>query len=176
VLGVGEMARHKAPVRAAARQGAARGVSHRRRRLLRGRPRGRHRGRQVGELLEVLLAERLDLPRPAIGQAQAHDGEVFGVLAARDQPGLLGAIDKPHRAVVAQHEVAGHVADGRPAWVVVAAYREQQLVLGGGQAGGLGVLLAPAQEAAQAGAQLQQAPVVLVGGRRCAHALQHLFR
>ena len=134
--------------------------------VLEGVPQRVHRRREVRELLEVLLAERLELPGALIGEAQAHDAEVVGVLAARDQPGLLGAVDEPDRAVVAQHEVAGDVADRRPARVAVAADGEQQLVLGGREARGLGVLLAPAQEAAQTGAQLQQPSVVLVGGRR----------
>ena len=52
-----------------------------------GVPQGVHRGCEVRELLEVLLAERFELPRALVGEAQAYDAEVVGVLAARDQPG-----------------------------------------------------------------------------------------
>ena len=154
--------------RAAARRvggGVGRPVEGAVARVLEGVPQGVHGRREVGQLVEVLLAERLELARALLGEAQAHDAEVVVVLAARDQPGLLGAIDEPDRAVMAQHEVAGDVADGRSARVVMTADGEQQLVLGRGEARGLGVLLAPAQEPAQTGAQLEEPPVVLVGGR-----------
>ena len=123
---------------------------------LEGVPQSVHRRCEVRELLEVLLAERLQLLGTPIGEAQSHDAEVVGVLAARDQPGLLGAVDEPHRAVG---------ADRRPPRIAVPANGEQQLVLGGREARGLGVLLTPAQEAAQTAAQFQEASVVLVGGR-----------
>ena len=71
------------------------------------------------------------------------------ILAARDQSSLLGAIDQSDRTVVTQDEVAGDIADGRSARVAVTADGEQQLVLGGREACGLGVLLAPAQEPPQ---------------------------
>jgi hypothetical protein len=134
--------------------------------VLEGAPQRVHRRREVRQLLEVLLAERFELACAAIGETQAHDAEVVGVRAARDQSGLLGAVDEPHRAVGAQHEVPGDIADRWSVLIAVTADREQELVLGGRQAGGLGVLLAPAQEPAQAGAELEQPSVVIVGGRR----------
>jgi hypothetical protein len=134
-------------------------------RVLEGVPQGMHGRREVGQLVEVLLAEGLELACALVGEAQAHDAEVVVILAARDQSSLLGAIDEADRTVVAQDEVAGDIPDGRSARVAVTADGEQQLVLGRCEACGLSVLLAPAQEPAQTGAQLEQAPVVLVGGR-----------
>jgi hypothetical protein len=112
-------------------------------RVLEGVPQGMHGRREVGQLVEVLLAEGLELTRAVVGEAKAHDAEVVVILAARDQSCLLGAIDEADRAVVAQHEIAGDVPDGRSARVVVTADGQQQLVLGGCEARGLGVLLAP---------------------------------
>ncbi len=48
------------------------------------------------------------------GQAQADDPAVARVLLPLHQPGLLGPVDQPHGAVVAQQQVAGDVADGGP--------------------------------------------------------------
>ena len=50
--------------------------------LLEGLPEGLHCGGQVGELFEVQFAERLELARALVGEPQAHDAEVVGVLAA----------------------------------------------------------------------------------------------
>ena len=151
--------------RARAVGGAGRSVEGAVARLLKRVPQGMHGRREVGELVEVLLAEGLELARTLVGEAQTHDAEVVVILAARDQPSLLGAIDQPDRTVVTEDEVAGDIPDGRSARVVMTADGEQQLVLGGGEACGLGVLLAPAQEPPQTGTQFQQPPVVLVGGR-----------
>lgn len=121
---------------------------------LEGLPQGLHRGREVREFLQVQLAERFQLARPLVGEAQAHGAEVVGVLAAGEQSGLRCAIDQPDRAVVAQQEVGGNIAERRPARVGMAPNREQELVLSRCEAGRLRLPLAPTQEPAQAGAQL----------------------
>ena len=74
----------------------------------------------------------------------------------------LCAVDKTHDAVVAQHKRLGELADRRPVLCAAAAYREQQLMLGRSEVVRLGLLLAPVQEATQAGAQLQELPILLV--------------
>jgi hypothetical protein len=79
---------------------------------------------------------------------------------ALQQPGGLRPVDQLHRAVVAQQQVPGDLADGGPARVGVAADRQQQLVLRGREAGGGGLLGAPAQEPAQPGPKAQQAFVL----------------
>ena len=65
-----------------------------------------------------------------------------------------------------KQEVAGDVPDRGAGWLWVAFDREEQLVLGGREVLRAGLLLAPAQESAQAGSELEQAPVVGIGGRR----------
>lgn len=67
----------------------------------------------------------------------------------------LGAVDKAHDAVVAQHKCLGELADRWPVLCAAAAYREQKLMLGWGETVRVGLFLAPMQEAAQTGAQVQ---------------------
>jgi hypothetical protein len=95
-------------------------------------------------------------------EPEAHGASIVGVRAAGYEAGGLGAIDQPDRAVVAQQQVVGDVADRRPARVRMTADREEELVLCGSEPGRARLLLAPAQEPAQARAKLQQPPVVVV--------------
>ena len=88
---------------------------------------------------------------------------VVGVLRPTDVPGVDGAVDEPGRAVVAKKQRFGDVADCRCPAPAMTAYREQQLVLRGGETFARGLLLAPAQEPAQLGAELEQPLVVVVG-------------
>ena len=113
------------------------------------RPHGR---RQVGDLLQVGLGESVELRAPGRREGDPYDALARGVGTSLDEPILDRAVDQPHRAVVTQDEVVGDVADRRTGRIGMAPDREQQLVLGAGQAGRLGLLLAPAQEAPQPGA------------------------
>jgi hypothetical protein len=106
------------------------------------------------ELGEVQLAQRVELRGAQVGEPEPHDAAVVGVRDALDQAGVLGAIHEGDGAVVTEQQVAGGLADRRPALVVMAADGQEQLVLGGRDARRLGLLLAPAQEPPQAGAQL----------------------
>lgn len=72
-----------------------------------------------------------------------------------DQAGRNGTIYQLNSTVATQEQVVGCLANRRTAGVAVPADREEQLVLGGGQAGSACLLLAPAQEAAQACPQRQ---------------------
>jgi hypothetical protein len=111
----------------------------------------------------MLLAEPFELLGAAGGEAQADDAVVLGVLGALEQPGGHGAVDEADGAVVSEQQVVGDVSDGRSGRVVMTSDGEQELMLGGRESGGVGVLLAPAQKAPQIRAQLQQTAVVLVG-------------
>jgi hypothetical protein len=91
---------------------------------------------------------------------QPDDPVVVPVLTPSDEPGGLGSIDQADCAVVAQQQVFGHVADGRPAPIGMTPNGEQQLVLSRRDAGRLGLLLAPAQEAPEPGAELEQPAVI----------------
>jgi hypothetical protein len=101
----------------------------------------------VGKFLEVQFAECFQSARTFAGEVQTHGALVVGVGAARNQSGGLSAIDQLDRAVVAQQQVIGDVADRRPTRIRVAADGKQQLMLSRGQAGGLSLTLTPSHEA-----------------------------
>ena len=65
------------------------------------------------------------------------------VLSAVDESGPLGPVDEADRAVMTEEKVRGHIADARPLRIGMTSDRQQQLVLGGCEAGRLGTLLAP---------------------------------
>ena len=103
---------------------------------------------EVCKLLEMCLGERVELGHSSFSERDADSTVVGRVGVADDQPGYRGAVDQPDGAVVAQHQVVGDLADGGAGGIGVAADREQQLMLRGREPGRLGLLLAPAQEAA----------------------------
>lgn len=78
-----------------------------------------HGGCQMGELFEVKLAERLELGGSPRRELQPDHAVVRRILSTGDEPGAFGPIDEADRAVVAQKQVAGDVANGRPLWVRV---------------------------------------------------------
>lgn len=86
---------------------------------------------------------------------------VVGLAAAGNQAGGLGPVDQLDSAVVAKEQVVGRLADGRTRRIAVTPYGQQQLVLGGGQPGGLGLLGAPVLESTKAGTEREEP---LVGG------------
>lgn len=109
------------------------------------------------------LRERLEAAGSVVGEREAHGSAAVGVGIPFDQAGVLRAVDESDRAVVSQQEVAGDISDGGTGWIWVALDGEQELVLGGGQVLRACLLRAPAQEASQAGPELEQALVVGIG-------------
>jgi len=97
--------------------------------------------------------------------AEADDTPVFGIALPADQACARRPVHETRRTVVLEQQRVGHVADGGPALVVVPAHGEEQLVLGRGEALAAGLLLAPAEEPPQLGAEAEQAGVVGVGER-----------
>ena len=85
---------------------------------------------------------------------------VLGVTHPLDQLGGHGPVDEPDGAVVAEEEVVGHFADGGAPAVRMPPHGQQELVLRRCQTRRLRLLLAPAEEPAQSGAQRQQVLVV----------------
>ena len=77
----------------------------------------------------MLLAQRSELRRALVGQVQPHDAEAVGVRPALDEAGGGRAVDQADRAVVAEQQAVGDIADGRPAGIRVAADGQQELVL-----------------------------------------------
>lgn len=118
-------------------------------------PESAHCRRQVRELFEVGLGQGVELCVAGGGERDAHDA-LAAIAVALDQAVADGTVDQPDRAVVAQHQIVGDFADGRSGGVRMTPYREQELVLGWRQTSCLGLMVTPADEAAQAGAQLQE--------------------
>ena len=132
-----------------------------RRRILLTLQSGDEAGCQPIQLLEMSGGKCVQLGLALGGYAQPHDALVDVVVVALHEPRALSPVDQLDDTVVAQQEVLGHVSDGRRG--PVPPYRQQQLMLHGGDAHLLGSLLAPVQEPAQPVTQLEQAPEVRVG-------------
>lgn len=122
--------------------------------------------RESLELLEVQRGESLEPVGGVGGETDAHDAVVVLVASARDEARGIGAVDETDGGVMAQEQVVGDLADRRSPWIRVAADGEQELMLGRRQPGGCRLLLAPAQEATQPGAQGEQLRVCLIAQHR----------
>ena len=109
-------------------------------------------------------AQLAQAARPERGEPQPNDAVVRGVDVPGDEAGFGRTVDEPDRAVVAEHQGGGDVSDRGGGAGRVAADGEQELMLGGGDPARGGLLLAPVEELAESGAQLQQPPVVRVVG------------
>ena len=96
-------------------------------------------------------------------QLQPDHPMVVVVSDSPQQTCRLGTIDEAHGAVMAQQQQLGDVADLGPPRIIVPSYREQQLVLGGGQPSRSGLRLAPMLKAPQTSAKRQQSPIGIVG-------------
>ncbi|MDQ1372990.1 MAG: hypothetical protein QOJ09_328 [Actinomycetota bacterium] len=97
------------------------------------------------------------MPQPALAlgrESQADDPLVALVGDPVDEAGGRRSVDELDGTVVAQEQMGGNVSDRRLA--PVAADGKEELMLGRGEAGGLGLVLAPMQEATQSVAEPQQ--------------------
>ena len=119
--------------------------------------------RELTQLGEVRARQLLQSPLPRGSQLEAHQPVVTRVDAAADEPRGRGTVDESDDAVMPEEQRVGDVANRRSGRISGAADGEKQLMLGRGETRGGGLLLAPAQEAAQAGAELEESLVVLVG-------------
>ena len=113
----------------------------------------------------MLARELLESASAALGDRDAHDAVVVGVLMATHQAGGFGSVDELHDAVVSQEQVGREVADVRITGLHTASYGKEELVLRGRDPGVGGALLGPVQIPAEAGAKGEEALVVLV--RKC---------
>lgn len=91
-----------------------------------------------------------------------HERMASWVALAGHQASTLRPVDKAHDTVVAQHERLGELTNRWPVLCAVATYSKQKLVLGRGEVVCFGLFFAPVEKAAQAGAQIQELPVLLV--------------
>ena len=123
-------------------------------------PCARQPERQALQLLEVLRREGLESLVAVRGQPQSYQAVIVGVPDPFHEARRVRPVDEADGAVMPEKEVVRYLADRRSARIAVAAYRQEELVLRGREAGLLRLLLAPAHEATQARPQRQQVLVV----------------
>ena len=121
-------------------------------------PERSHGRSEVSELLDMSLGQRVKLLRSQRRERDPDDAAATAVRVTRALDESVGdrPVDQFNRAVMTQDQIPGHLSDARTRGVRVAPDSQQQLVLGRGQARGPGLLIAPAQEAPQPGAQLEE--------------------
>ena len=103
-------------------------------------------GRESFELFEVECREGFESFVTVFGELQSNDPMIGVVTSAAHQSRDVGPADQFNCAVVTQQEVVGDFANGRPPWVAVAPYGEEQLVLSRSEASDVRLLLAPSLE------------------------------
>jgi hypothetical protein len=104
--------------------------------------------------LQVQLAELLDTPGAQGRQRQSHHAPVVRIPPPNQEAGVRGSINETYGGVVAAQEPLGHISGGRASRIVVTTDGEEKLMLSRGESRQLGLLLAPANETAQASAEL----------------------
>lgn len=121
-------------------------------------------GGEASNLGHMLAGEPAQDGLPFRSHLYSGQPPVVGVGLTVDQPRSSRPIDQFADAVVAQHQVIGHVGDGRRT-VEVAFDGEEELMLGRGESHVARRLLAPAQEAAQLFAEVEQPLIIGLFGR-----------
>jgi hypothetical protein len=106
---------------------------------------------EASEFFEVGGAELFEAACAAGCEVEAYESVIGWVDVSVDEAGVCGAVDESDCAVVAEHQGFGDLSDGWWVWAGVAADREEELVLRGGDADGGGLVFAPAEEASEAG-------------------------
>jgi len=127
------------------------------------RPQPLEGGRQPAEFSQMSLGQLAQNGvSPGCG-THPHDPPVGRVGSPADDPRADRPVDELDHAVVAQEQVFREIAHRWAPPVRVAAYREEELVLGTGQPRRLGLLLTPPLEATQAGPEAEEPGIVLIG-------------
>lgn len=106
--------------------------------------------------------QRLESLLTFLGEMQPHQAMILAISATDDQTGLVRSIDESDHAVMPEQEIVRHLADGRSARICVAAYGQEELMLGGGEPSGAGLLLTPPGEVPQASAEGEQVRIVRI--------------
>ena len=109
-------------------------------------PRTREMGSKPFELFEVESGQHFQSLGALVGELQPDNPMVVLVPGPDDQAGSVSSVDESDGAVVLKEQVVGHLADRRPTGITVAAYCQQQLMLGGSEPRSAGLALAPALE------------------------------
>lgn len=98
------------------------------------------------ELFEVESGQHFQSLGTLVGELQPNNPMVVLVPGPDDKAGGVRAVDESDGTVVLKKQVVGHLADRRPTGITVAAYCQQQLMLGGSEPRSAGLTLAPALE------------------------------
>ena len=125
-------------------------------------PHGTELWPEAVELFEVPLTQLAE-PATAEGrEGQADDPLVVAIGLAPDQSGRFRPVDELDRAVVPEQEDVGDLPDGRAVAARTPPDGEQELVLRRREADFHGLGLAPVQESAEAGPELEETCVVVI--------------
>lgn len=110
---------------------------------------GAELGAEPAELGEVERSETAQPPPSLVGERDPDDSLVGAIDATRHEPVGLGPVDEPDGAVVAQQQFVCQLTHGRLGLTASSTDGQQELVLGGGEAGLRRSLVRPAEVAAQ---------------------------
>jgi len=123
--------------------------------------------REPIELFEVECGERLEPSGAFVGEAQSDDAMVILAASALHEPGGLGPVNQPNRAVVSEEQVVSDFADGRTVRIAMTADRQEELMVRRSETGGACLRRAPSLEVPEAGSQGEKPSV---GGIRQRHS------
>ena len=108
-------------------------------------------------------AELAEASAPERGQGEPHHALVVGIGPAPDETGRLGPVHESDGTVMPEQEGFGDVANGGILGILVSTDREEELMLSGGEPRCGGLFVAPVQESAESGAEVEKSLVVSVG-------------
>ena len=117
---------------------------------------------EIMQPVQVSLGQLLENPVSIPGQPDAYDPAIRTVRRPLHHAGGLGTVDKFHRAVRPEQEVAGEVANGGRLVSRMSLDRDQQLMLDVSQASSLRLVFAPPLEFAQGDTEIKQSLEILL--------------
>src|SRR5665213_3648047 len=92
-------------------------------------PHARELASKTCEFLEMQGRQSLKTFGAGAGELQPNDPVILFVPSPAYQAVRISTVDETHRAVVAQQQVVGHLANGWAFGIAVPSYGKQQLVL-----------------------------------------------
>jgi len=125
-------------------------------------PHARELASKTCEFLEMQGRQSLKTFGAGAGELQPNDPVILFVPSPAYQAVRISTVDETHRAVVAQQQVVGHLANGWAFGIAVPSYGKQQLVLSGRQAGGARLLFAPTLKVPKPGSQGEEPAIDVV--------------
>jgi hypothetical protein len=132
-------------------------------------PHARELASQTFELFEMQSRQSLKSLCAGRGEAQPDHPVILLVPGPAYQAIRISTVDETHRAVVAQQQVVGHLANGWALGIAVPSDGKQQLVLSGRQAGGARLLFAPPLKVPKPGSQGEEPAIDVVRQTQSCH-------